>query len=200
MEKRITILIILLLVVIAAIIILAKFDLVDWSSKINVGHILEILTLIILVFITAMYALSASEQANASVKMAEEMRYARYDTVRPVIDIQRDQWDEDKISEAIAASDGDTSSGLSCALHNIGLGPALDVYSFVKNPFSGGRQHHDFGTLATGEKTYKMNLSAKQADGRIALLAYYKDVYGRAFESSREVSVDKEKGWEIGPL
>ena len=140
------------------------------------------------------------KQAEASVKMAEEMREQRYDAVRPVIDIYRDQTDEDKLPEAFAGKSGDTSRGLACVLHNIGLGPAIDLYSFVQNPFSGKRQHYDFGTIATGEKTPKMNLSVKQKDGRMALLAYYKDVYGRAFESSREVSSDKEKGWQLGPL
>ena len=72
MEKRITILLVPVLVLITGIIILAAFGLVDWSSPITLGEVLEISILIILVFITAMYALSASEQANASVKIANK--------------------------------------------------------------------------------------------------------------------------------
>jgi hypothetical protein len=175
------------------------------------SDLIQIILMGLLVVITGIYAWRTHviskvtrEQADASVKMAKEMKQQRYDTVRPVIDIQRAPWDEDKLPEAFAGKSGDTSRGLACALHNIGLGPAIDMHSFVQNPFvqnpSDPRQRFECGTLATGEKTHKMNLSMKQEDGRMALLAYYKDVYERAFESSREVSVDKEKGWQLGPL
>ena len=172
---------------------------------------IQAISMVVLVGVTIFYAYqakkasdSAKASADASVKTVEEMRQQRYDAVRPVIDIYRDPTDEDKLPEAFAATKGDASRGLACVLCNIGLGPAIDMYSFVQNPFiqnpSDGRQRFEFGTLATGEKTHKMNLSVKQEDGRMALLAYYKDVYERAFESSREVSADKEKGWQLGPL
>jgi len=164
----------------------------------------EISLLAGLVAVTSGLAVYAAAQAYASVRMAREMREQRYDTVRPVIDIQREPWDEDKIPEALDGKSGDTCRGFACVLHNIGLGPAIDMHSFVQNPFvqnhSDRRQRFEFGTLATREKTNKMNLSVKQGDGRMALLAYYKDVYERAFESSREVSFDKEKGLQLGPL
>ena len=170
------------------------------------SDLIQIILMGLLVVITGIYAWrtfaiskATEKQADASVKIAEEMREQRYDTVRPVIDIQREPWDEDKLPEAFTGKSGDTSRGLACVLRNIGLGPAIDMHSFVQNP-SDRRQRFEFGTLATGEKTHKMNLSVKQEDGRMALLAYYKDVYERAFESSREVSVDKEKGWQLGPL
>jgi len=153
-----------------------------------------------LVAVTGSYAFSAVKQADASVKMAEEMREQRYDAVRPVIDIYRDPADDDKMPEAIAASEGDASRGLSCVLKNIGLGPAIDLRSFVQNPISGERQHHDFGTLAIGKTTYRVKLSLIHEGSPLALLAYYKDVYGRTFKSSREVTIDKEKGWEIDSL
>jgi len=170
---------------------LGKIQPSDWA---------QIMLMLGLVAVTGVYALSAARQADASVEMAEEMREQRYDAVRPVIDIERKPRDEDKMAEAIAASEGNTSRGLSCVLHNIGLGPAIDLYSFVQNPFSGERQRHDFGTLAKEAETYNMNLSVKQEGDRMALVSYYKDVYGRLFESSRGVVVDKNKGWIIDPL
>lgn len=158
-----------------------------------------------LVLATIQYAISAAKQADVSVKMAKEMKKQRYDTVRPVIDIYRDPTDEDKMSEAFAAIKGDASQGLSCALHNVGLGPAIDLYSFVQT--SSGSQSYDCGTLAVGEKTSRMKLSMineinKDHPSDLLLAALYRDVYDRDFISSREVSVDKERkgAWSIGPL
>ena len=164
------------------------------TNRIDTAQTLEIAALTTLVLITAWYA-------KQTTIMAKEMRKQRYDAVRPVIDIQRDPADDVKISEAIAISEGDASRGLSSVLHNIGLGPAIDLYSFVQNPFSGERQRHEFGTLAIGNPTYRMKLSLIHEGSPLALVAYYRDVYGRALESSREVTFNKEKtACEIGPL
>ena len=170
------------------------------QDTINTAQAIELTITFVLVCVTSIYVKRTAEIADATKEQAEEMREQRYDAVRPVIDIERKPRDEDKMAEAIAASEGNTSRGLSCVLHNIGLGPAIDLYSFVQNPSSGERQRHDFGTLAKEGETYNMNLSVKQEDDRMALVSYYKDVYGRLFESSRGVVVDKNKGWIIGPL
>lgn len=159
----------------------------------------EISLLVGLVAATSALALYAAGQADASVEMAEEMKAQRYDAVRPVIDIQRRGGD--KIREGLAAETEEYSYGLSCILHNIGLGPATDIYSFVQNPFSDERQCFEFGTLAAGGKAEEMRLSLEQEDNRTALVVYHKDVYGRAFESSREVQAGKKReGWKVGPL
>jgi len=170
-----------------------------YSGEIQLSDRIQILLMFGLVAVTSFYAWSASRQADASVKMAEEMRNARYDTVRPIIDIQRGG---SNIAEAFYADCGDTTHGLLCILHNIGLGPAIDVCSLVQPPWApwGRSQHHDFGTLAIGEES-TMNLSLEQEDNRTALVVYYKDVYGRAFESSREVQAgETSEGWKVGPL
>ena len=170
--------------------------LVFYGDKITPADWPQILLMIGLVTITAVYARSTE-------KMAEETREQRYDTVRPVIDIYRDlanEDNEDKMREALEGTSGDASKGLSCVLKNIGLGPAIDVYSSIQNPFSGERQRHEFGTLAIGEITSRLNISLIHEDNPLALVAYYRDVYGRAFISIREVSSDKKKGWVIGPL
>ena len=154
-----------------------------------------------LVLITCIYAMRTVDIAKANREMAEEMKEQRYDAVRPILDIRREQGEEDKMPEAIAATEGNTSRGLSCVIHNIGIGPAIDVYSFV-NPYEGKRQRHNFGTLAIGDKTNKMNLSLEKEDDQTVLIAFYKDAYGRPFKSSRKVSIDKviKGGWELGPL
>jgi hypothetical protein len=166
-----------------------------------------------LVAITIMYvyfsmqvARATRQQADASMKMAEEMREQRYDSVRPIIDFKRQviniQREEDlhiQTAEALAASSGNTSRGLSCELHNIGLGPAIDVYSFVQLP-SGNRMRRDFGTVPKDTNTNAMNLSIEYPENRIALGVYYKDIYSRAFESSREVSANQDGSWTLGPL
>jgi len=166
---------------------------VSMGSKLQPADWVQVILLGGLVTVTAVYT-------TASVNMAKEMREQRYDVVRPVIDIYRDQADDDKIIEALDARDENASRGLSCVLKNIGLGPAIDVYSFIQNPFSGEHQRHEFGTLAIGEPTFRRKLSLIHEGSPLALIAYYRDVYGRTFVSIREVSSDKEKGWEIGPL
>jgi len=152
-------------------------------------------------YATIKIARATKQQADASVKMAEETREQRYDTVRPVIDFQKEESPKALFAEAVAAESEDTSRGLSCILHNIGLGPATDVYSFIWD-LERKRRCFEFGTLARDGKTpLAINLSLNQEDGRTALVAYYKDVHGRTFESSREVSVDKERrALNIGPL
>ncbi|MCD6453444.1 MAG: hypothetical protein J7K77_04075, partial [Dehalococcoidales bacterium] len=150
---------------------------------------IEVTITFVLVLITAIYvkrtaeiAKSTKEQADASVKMAKEMREQRYDAVRPIIDIQRDR-------------------GLVCILHNIGLGPAIDVRSFIQY-HKQERRPWEFGTLTSGGKTEEMILSLEHEDNRMVLVAYYKDIYGRRFESSREVSIGEtpNSNWVIGPL
>jgi len=170
------------------------------------SDLIQLILMGLLVAITGIYAWrtfsisnATKKQADASMKMAEETKKQRYDTVRPVIDIQRRGGD--KIREGLAAKAEEYSYGLSCILHNIGLGPATDIYSFVQNPFSDERQRFEFGTLAAGGKAEEMRLSLDQEDNQKALVAYYKDVYGRTFESSREVRADREhQSWELGPL
>ena len=165
---------------------------------------IQAISMVVLVIVTIIYAWRTHVISKATREQAEEMKDARYDTVRPVIDIRREPRDEDKLPEAYAGKSGDTSRGLMCVFRNIGLGPAIDIHSFVQNPFvqnsSDRRQRFEFGTLATGEKSVLTMSLSLEHDGRKALVAYYNDVYGRAFESSREVRPDEEKGWQLGPL
>ncbi len=169
------------------------------SDKIEPAAQAQIMLMVGLLAVTGVYALSAARQADASVKMAKEMREQRYDSVRPVVDIRRKVVESRQLNEALAAREENFQYGLSCVLHNVGLGPAIDMYSFIQVS-EAERQRYDFGTLAIGEKTLPADLSLNHNDNQTALITYYKDVYGRTFKSRREVSVDKEKGWELGPL
>ena len=90
----------------------------------------QIILMIGLVIVTAVYASSTEKQADASVKMAEEMREQRYNAVRPAIDFKRDTAKTDghrEILEGLATSSKNVSLGLSCILCNVGLGSAIDV-------------------------------------------------------------------------
>jgi len=165
----------------------------DWS---------QMLLVVGLIIVTTMYAVSAFRQAHASIKMAEEMREQRYDGARPVVDIQRKEELDTRIREALAAESRETSYGLHCVLRNIGLGPALDVCSFIQTP-GGERKRWEFGTLPTEGETERERLSLLQSNNnQWELVAYYRDVYGRAFKSSREVNIDEldNTKWNVGPL
>ena len=118
MKNRITIALIPVLVLIVGVLILAGFGLVDWSRKIDLGQILNIFTMLILVIITALYAYSTSEQAEASVKMAEEMREQRVMASRPVI-----------IQKAMPEIINDVPLGhfSHFEVYNAGNGPAIEL-------------------------------------------------------------------------
>jgi len=178
---------------------------------------IQAISMIVLVAVTAFYAWrtanianatkrqseATKQQADASMKMAEEMKKHRYDTVRPIIDIQglvksNLATGEEMISEGMYARDNDISKGVLCILKNIGLGPAIDVKSFI--PFENGSKDWDFGTLGIRDVTEKRYLSLKQEGSQIYLVVLYRDAYGRDFESKRQVRSTKEMGWELSPL
>ena len=183
-------------------------------------ELIDTMILFILASATIFYALRTSDiaeatkeqaeatrdQADASVKMAEEMKDTRYDAVRPIIDIQHAKDGERQLGEISVNTETIVSAGLTCVLHNIGIGPAINVYSFSQL-FSGERYRYDFGSLGIGGKSELKALSIDVESNRNCLLAYYKDVYGRKFESSRRVQDREETAraaggtkWELGPL
>ena len=152
-----------------------------------------------LVGITLVYAVGAHRQANASYEMAKEMREQKFESVRPIIEIQRGGDTDRRMSEEVAGSQGHTGYGLSCKISNIGLGPALEIKSLVKTG-ADISEIRDFGVLTKGEKIYTGLLSQEQEDSRKALVVIYNDIYGREFESSREVGYIEYQGWELSPL
>jgi hypothetical protein len=154
-----------------------------------------------LVGVTLLYATYIYVQAEASKKMAEEMMQQRYGSVFPIVDIKEQKENSSEmIKKGLDIGDGKIPKGQLCKLRNIGLGPAINVCSFIRTP-TGERRQWDFGTLAISDETDKERLSIEVRDRRGILVAYYKDVYERSFESSREFVVNKkERGCKIGPL
>jgi hypothetical protein len=174
----------------------SELESADWA---------QILLTIGLVLITAVYAWSASKQADASVKMAEETKEQRYAALKPIIDINRsDMYYEthkeyDEVRTMIQKHELPRS--LMCKLVSIGPGPAIDVHSFIEDPY-GVYKRRDHGTIVTGQDYYEqVSLFLERKDDRGFLVVYYKDVYGQPFKSSREVKINKEgTGLDIDPL
>lgn len=163
--------------------------------------LVEQMAIVALVAITMAYAIFVSEQAEASKKMAEEMMQQRYGAVLPIVDIrEQDESAQEKIKKGLDIESGKIPEGQLCTLRSIGLGPAINVCSFIRTP-TGERRQWDFGTLTVNEETDKERLFIEQRGDRGILIAYYRDVYEQPFESSREVMVDKDKrSSELGPL
>jgi hypothetical protein len=179
------------------------------ETIINTAQAIESTVLFVLVCVTAIYTKRAAEtadaakqQADASVKMAEEMANTRYDAFRPIIDIvEMPMEPTERIKQGFAVGDGKFPDELPCILRNIGTGPAIGVSSFIIVPSNSGQRPRDFGTIAVGEKTVEMRLSPQQTGDRMFLVAYYKDVYGRDIESRREVTLGKEgPSWKVHPM
>ncbi len=147
---------------------------------------IELIILLILASATIIYAKRTSEIAKATKEQAKEMKEQRYDAVRPVIDIIN--MEQMPLELARQTYEKKQPNELRCKLCNVGVGPAIDVYSFVQPP-AHERQGHDFHTIVVGKEKGPKNLALEQKDDRWFLVAYYKDVYGRCFKSSREVRV-----------
>ena len=165
---------------------------------------IQAISTVVLIGVTAYYAWrthalskSAKMQAEASVKMAEEMKKQRYDTVLPVIDIEILDVQKQANNQQSEAPLGSTFYELSFVFHNIGLGPAIAVTSATLTP----AVIRLWDTLEAGGKTKKMSLSLKPKDGLLTLSVFYLDAYERKFESGRQVNIENRKfDWGIGPL
>ena len=170
---------------------------------------IQAISMVVLVIITGIYAWrthviskatneqakATKQQADASVKMAEEMRDTRYDTVRPVIDFQ---WqDSNIVVNSVAMMEGTKGKvpiELSCKLRNVGFGPAIELYSY-SIVGQDNRNRYDFETLVAGGKTVDWVALSIRQEGNIGVLeAHYRDIYDRSFTSKLEVYSVKEKG------
>lgn len=170
--------------VIGALVLVTVLD----DNGVNIAQALLTLALVIVTAIyamrTAAIAQSTKEQAKASIKMAEEMKEQRYDSFLPIIDIICVKTTPSETM--IRAYEENPPNEINCILRNVGVGPALDVYSFVQ-PTPNDRHHHHFDTIETGKETKPLYLSLEKINDSSFIVAYYKDVYGRCFESRREV-------------
>jgi len=170
---------------------------------------IQAISTLVLVGVTAFYAWkthnlskATEKQVNASVKMAEEMAQTRYDTVRPVIDIQLGTSANDYIERGLAHKATTHPKGLNCILANIGLGPALDVHSHMIIGIATPKPEeldYNFGVIAVGEPEKQLCQAVHEKEGVMYFDVQYRDVFGRLFESKREL-VEEKGNWTLGPL
>jgi len=171
------------------------------GSELTSGEWSQTLLMIGLVSLTAFYAISTEKQAKASLKMAEEMSKTRYDTVRPVIDIRLCTSARDHIELGLATKASLQQKGFNCVFVNIGLGPALDVHSHIRDTTAEKRDEHDydFGVIVVGEQGKEWCQSVHEKNEVMYFDVQYRDVFGRLFESKREM-VGEKGNWTLGPL
>ena len=190
---------------IAVIIFAAVIAVVAVLGRIDTAQTIQLIITFVLVLVTVAYVMRTTEiakatrqQADASVKMAKEMKQQRYDAVRPIVDIVIKE-QSITAQESISQGYGDKPKDLPCQLRNVGVGPAIRVYSFIKDidDPDGNPRRWDFGILPSAaregemEYTQEMRLLLMQKDNQRALVAHYEDVYGNTFESIREVNLDE---------
>lgn len=178
-------------------------DVVDWLNK-NSGAVQAIAT-VVLVLVTAFYVIltwsiskKAGKQAEASMKMAQEMERAREASLRPVLLIEPEESEgRGTIRKAVAAERGDFDESIPCDLCNVGPGPALNVRLNVKGLDSDferelihlagdGRPRREYLRLEVDP-----DLSKGQEETRI-IRVEYEDVYGNRFSSLLTVRLDPQ--------
>ena len=142
----------------------------------------------------------AKRQADASVKMAEEIEKQRDDTIRPVIDIELSQEPKDLMELGYSERESVLSRGLRSILINRGIWPAIDVFSLVRTPFDDFKELlHAYGVINRDGKSDVFYHSLKDNNGTLFFMVTYRDVYGRLLESKKELIGEKGK-WELGRL
>ncbi len=176
------------------------------------SDIIQVILMGLLVVVTGVYAWrtfaiskATKKQANASVKMAGEMRDARYDAVRPVLDIKKadtlelsEESKKTTLGLLMEVAEGNIPPFIYCSIYNVGLGTALDAYTEID--FSGEIfPQYYLGTITCGENRNPLPLRVKKEDEHYVLTVTYKDMYGRDIKSSREVLV-QNRSIELGPL
>ncbi|MFQ5874007.1 MAG: hypothetical protein ACE5JL_09425, partial [Dehalococcoidia bacterium] len=141
---------------------------------------------LVLVGVTIYHAVQAK-------KMAEEMRDAKFEALRPLVWIiqPRPHWPEGQ----------DLPQHITIQLETKGLGPALNIllkFIHPDGPFS--EQYISFMAVGMNGSWALKSLGA--SDARLAessfIQAIYEDVYGRKFESKLEGELDeKERDFRI---
>ena len=165
----------------------------DWIQA--VFTVLLVLVTSVYVWLTHAISKASRQQAEASIKMAEEMLNHR----QPIIDIYMDGEPIRRIGEQMSSIDALSKQGLSCKMKNIGLGPAIDFSSEIINPANNQHYHKEFGTLLVNEEICDKVFYLQQDEGQLSIIAHYKDIYGRSFKSKRPL-IGSEENWRLGKL
>ncbi|MBL7165999.1 MAG: hypothetical protein ISS55_05900 [Dehalococcoidales bacterium] len=140
-----------------------------------------------LVGITALYAISTHRQADASVKMAEEMRNARSPSITM-------QW----------GSANPNSREISANLENEGFGPALNLKCYLTHKeFDFEKKFDGYTTFKVGQK-YPLSLPSENFDFKawngLAINCDYESVLGERFRSILRCESKENRVLEIGRL
>ena len=159
----------------------------------------SVLSLLNLIMVTALAGLTAV-YAYYTQKMAEEMKEQRYDSVRPVIDIELSNEASDLIERGILDRQKVLSHGLRSILVNRGVGPAIDVRSRIRTPFEEFKElQHDYGVISSGEKSGISYHSLNDINGTMFFTVKYRDIHGRMLESKRALA-GETGNWKLGRL
>jgi hypothetical protein len=169
---------------------------IEWLND-NSGAV-QAIAVVVLAVVTTVYAIAAQRQADASGKMAEEMREARHAALLPVLDFGIE---ESGLEEVFAIKDGKFPEIVSTCIRNIGVGPALDAeFNVQPTGMSGYLKRMEY--IAVGETKRRWPLLLRPVgEGTRLLEVEYRDVYGRKHTSQRRLIFDKASGGsELGPL
>jgi hypothetical protein len=182
---------------------------VRYTTGISNADRLQILLQLGLVSITAVYAWFARQQAEENAKMAEEMQNQRYDLFRPVVNIEVPPSGIAALSHRMfhansMAGARDLPHEIPCVLHNVGIGPAIDIYANIRVGDKKCYKQHSLGTLSKDGKSDEQLLALQeQGMNNGLLLVIYSDAYGRSFASKREIYLAGDESGdklEVSPL
>jgi hypothetical protein len=182
------------------------------KGKVDIAQAIQIIITFVLVLVTYIYVLRTAEiadatkeqaeatgqQAKASLIMAEEMKKQRYDTVLPIIDIQRVEFAESKIREGLSIEEGKSAIYLTCKITNVGVGPAIDVNLLTINQ-SGDTEKQELGTLGIKDDN-NANILIQKSQYSEYLAVRYRDIYGRFLSSQRPIFLSEKNRFSLGPL
>lgn len=108
---------------------------IEWLND-NSGAV-QAIAVVVLVIVTAVYAVAARRQADASVKMAEEMREQRLSEGRPYLLIDLKDSTPDVVKRRLAKGESIQDfypTSLKLEVRNEGRGPAKDVRATTVHP------------------------------------------------------------------
>ena len=132
----------------------------------------QLLLMIVLVSITGIYALSTSRQADANVKMSEEMREQRVTASRPVV-VQQAIYEKDIF-------EGSTSNYFShFEAYNKGNGPAIEVEISLLDNDKNQIESHRKSFLGVGEPPIEFrptSLATRQENSTYYLVCEYQSI------------------------
>ena len=174
---------------------------IEWLNDNSAA--IQAISVVALVVVTAVYAMAAKRQADANVRMVEEMREQRRDAARPIMSISLGPYEGDLEARAKQELGKVFPAAIQCQLRNIGVGPALNVRLQVDDG-QGGSVLLEIGALE-GREADPVHRHLTVADSMVEqerklLQVFYEDVFGNTVESRRELSLSEDGGLVIGPL